>query len=306
MNEPPNIAARERLLRFCGNVIRSLPPLRGKVRAGMSLYRWLHRPEDVWRVDTALFPERLRFGLNLQSAHERMAWLMNGYETTTTELLASLHRGGCVLDVGANIGLIALPLARRLPAARIFAFDPVPSNHQALVRHIEWNHLAERITALPFALGDRNGITEIAVEVPGQSGTANILPNYSDSNHFEVPLRTIDSLVEDRTIDEKVGLVKIDADGYDLHVLRGATKLLGADRPIIYAELNDYCLQWHGERIEDAEDLLREFDYELLPRVGGPDDRRFRRTPPLRPFDADALLVPRERMAEVEQRIAAE
>lgn len=304
MDERSHATFRERIVRVAGALLKALPPFRGRVRAGMSLYRLLHRPGDVWQVETALFPERLRFRLNLQSAHERMAWLMNGYEPTTTDLFASLHRDGSILDVGANIGLIALPLARRTRDARLFAFEPVPSNFVALTRHIEWNRLDHRITPFPFALGDRDGMTEIAVEVPGQSGTANILPAYPDANHFEIELRTIDSLISDGTVPGRIDLVKLDTDGYDLHVLRGATKMLREHRPIIYAELNDHCLHWHGERVEDAEALLRQYEYELLPRIGGPDERRFRRTPPLRPFDADALLVPAEQMSRVEHLIS--
>lgn len=107
---------RERSFSAWVALSRSLPRIRGKVRLGLALYRALHLGASSGKASSTLFEERLLFHLNLGSLHERMALLMNGYEDETTSMLADLYTGGTILDIGANIGLVGLPLAVRTRA----------------------------------------------------------------------------------------------------------------------------------------------------------------------------------------------
>jgi len=299
-----NVSVRKSIFLAAAHFLRAMPDVRGKVRIGLALYRLLHRPGDRWHVEVPLFRGTTRFELTLESAHERMALLMDGYEVATSSFLADLYDAGSILDIGANIGLIAIPLAKRVKdrGGRIFAFEPVPSNFQALVRNIERNQVTGVVTPFHLGLGETEKTAYIEVEPAskGATGTANILPDHFEFERLAVDVRSIDSLMAEGKVASDVRLVKIDTDGYDLFVLRGSRKLLQQQRPIIYAELNDFCLGWHGQSIDDAIRFLHEYEYELFPQIHGRRSMKFSREFAAG-FNSDALLVPTEKLSTVQK-----
>jgi FkbM family methyltransferase len=300
-------AARARTFLALAGLIRRLPRIRGKVRFGLWAYRMLHGRDDVI-VDTTLFREKLRFKLHLASAHERMAHLMNEYENATSNLLVRLWRGGAFLDVGANIGLITIPVAVRLPAGvPVFAVEAIRSNFEVLEANIAANGLNAAVRPICIGLGStsKDVFVQLEGDDPSRTGTASILPERFDFQRIPLAIRPLDDLIADGTIASDIGLVKIDTDGYDVEVLRGAVGMLRASRPTILAELNRHCLGWHGHTIEDADALLRSCDYELwVPRRYG--SHEFLRYVPGAPTFDNCLLLPAERAAEALQRITGE
>ena len=295
---------RARIFLALASVLRGLPRIRGKVRFGLWAYRLLNGRDDVI-VDTTLFPEKLRFRLHLASAHERMAFLMNEYENETSNLLVRLWMRGAFVDIGANIGLVAIPVAARLPpGAAVFAIEAIRSNFEVLQSNIAANGLQTIIK--PICLGLGSSAKEVYVQLegddPSRTGTANILPDRYDFQRIPLAIRTLDDLIADGTVAADVGLVKIDTDGYDLEVLRGSQVMLRTSRPTILAELNRHCLGWHGQTIEDVEALLRSCDYELwVPRrYGSHDYVRYVTGAPT--FD-NCLLLPAERAAADLERV---
>jgi len=290
--------------------IRALPRVRGKVRAGLAAYRLLNRGNRDFVVRTTLFPEHLAFVLHLTSAHERMALLMNGYEFETTHILGALWSGGAVLDVGANIGLIALPLARQLlrrdPGVRVFAMEAMQSNFEALQHNVMINGLQDVVTPLPVAAGAET--RDVTIEIEGgdssRTGTANILPE-SFGGHTLVPLRVrpIDELCAEGVLPRNISVIKIDTDGYDLEVLKGARGLLEGGRPAVLAELNPVCMQWHGQSIDDVAAFAESVGYAVWP----PDSygaTTFHRRRPGEVNAGDCLLLPAERAEELVRRVA--
>src|SRR5437016_2761473 len=104
----------DELFLFAASTVRRFPNFKGKVRAILALYRSMgleSRHITIQRVLHHPIPYRVR--LDLHSKHERMALIMDGYESDTVKFLHRLFDpSGCFLDVGANIGLISLPFAR--------------------------------------------------------------------------------------------------------------------------------------------------------------------------------------------------
>lgn len=283
-------------------IIRRLPPLRGKVRVGQLLYRIANRANAPFTVTTQLYAERFTFHLNLTSAHERMAFLMNGYEPETTALLESLYEGGTILDIGANVGLVAIPLAARTRGRaggqpHVVAFEALVSNHEALVCNVRENRLQDAIRTLPIALGAERKQVKIQIEGddPTRTGTANILPSTFKFKEIDLEIHRLDDLWGDRVISDDVTLIKIDTDGYDLEVLRGARRLLAQQRPVCHVELNLHCLGWHNQTLEDVLAFVKGVKYELLSQTGY-NSGKFVPYRHGRPFFDNALLLPIEKL----------
>lgn len=126
----------------------------------------------------------------------------------------------CIFDVGGNFGQTAARFAAAFPAATIFTFEPVPESfarlQQAVQRH-------PRIKPFNTALGDTVG--SIAMHLTSSAGTNTILPSRTATNRLDIPIDTIDSFVTAHSI-ATIDLLKIDVEGYELQVLKGAEQIL--------------------------------------------------------------------------------
>ncbi len=215
--------------------------------------------------------------LDLRVPEQREAWRIGDYEPDLMELASRLvPADGVILDVGANIGFFACAIGRRAAeaGARIHCFEPVSSNRARLRRNIRLNGLGATISVHPLALGDRSG-TLVMRRVPaGEASNAvgeNMLSDWDrgtvDRESWpteEAELSRLDDWGRDLA---RCDLIKIDVEGADLLVLRGAVATLARLRPTVLAELNPYWMRQIGQGLDDARALAREIDYAVL-RLG--------------------------------------
>jgi len=154
----------------------------------------------------------------------------------------TLHRPGTLLDVGAHDGAFTLPFAQ-LPHSRVLAFEPLPSAF-ARLRAAFGDAPPPHVTLRPEALGDHNG--EIALTLPVLDGVpqeqwASTAKSYAALGEARVtelrhtvPLRRLDEFgLTDLTA------VKLDAEGAEYEVLRGARETLLRCRPILSIEIEE-------------------------------------------------------------------
>lgn len=147
-----------------------------------------------------------------------------------------LEPGDTVIDVGANVGTVALALARTVgPAGRVLAFEPQRLVFQALCATLTMNGLTH-VEARRQAVGRVAGVIRIpAVDptVEQNLGSVRIERIDDDPNGQGdlVPLVTIDELSL-----SACALVKIDAEGMDYDVLLGAAQTIARTRPVLYFE----------------------------------------------------------------------
>lgn len=137
-------------------------------------------------------------------------------------LLHFLRRGDLFLDIGANIGSYTI-LASGVCRATAWAFEPDPSAVRSLKRNIELNDLNSLVTAYELALGGAEG------EVPFTIGhdTRNRVATKAGGNNIHmVNQRTLDAM--NCTGAEPI-MIKMDVEGYEEEVLRGAQQLLTND-----------------------------------------------------------------------------
>jgi FkbM family methyltransferase len=172
-------------------------------------------------------------------------------------VMAQLQADDTFVDVGAFFGLYAIAAARRVGrAGRVLAFEPVPSSFDILKKHIALNAVEDVVEARSCAVGDHDGTVNFACEHSCQS---HILPDGSDS--MKVPIRSLDSVLKDRRVD----IIKVDVEGFEEMVLRGATTLLNdrARRPrAIFMEVHPYNWHLYNTTSESLLRYLRACDYE--------------------------------------------
>lgn len=166
---------------------------------------------------------------------------------------------GPIIDVGANIGLVSLVLARRFPDREIHAFEPNPTTFETLKANVARNR-ATKVSCHRYAVSDADG-TVMFDNDPIKRGTASI--SRDGGGHVaEVPATTLDSFVAKQGIDA-IGLLKIDVEGYETLVLRGAQRVLKEIRPAIYFEVCPDLTERAGFGAADPANMLIEAGYDL-------------------------------------------
>ena len=167
------------------------------------------------------------------------------FEPTTTAVLARLARPGMtVLDIGANIGAHTLHLALRVgPNGRVFAFEPMSEAFCKLRRNAELNPTVSNLTLNHMALGTENGTLQADF-----NHSWPVDGNYREVQPESVPVRRLDDYLEEQGV-ARVGLIKLDVDGFEHKILRGAERTLRDHRPVLVMELCNYTLERVGDTV---------------------------------------------------------
>lgn len=200
---------------------------------------------------------------------EFSAYLLAGENTVPEfKLLRRLCKDlqpGTIIDVGANMGLYVL-LARSITSAPIVAFEPVPFLFDLMRRNIQHNQF-KNVDARRQACGAQSGEIQLAAHMnaaiipsskelntPHSSGVINddALAAKTEDRLAKASLVTLDETLGEQTI----SLIKIDCEGYELEVLRGARTILERDRPKLFIEVHPALLNNCQSSIDELLDLL--------------------------------------------------
>ena len=158
------------------------------------------------------------------------------FEPGLCALLEQL-RGGTVLDVGANIGFITVRAARAVGSqGRVIAIEPHPERFHYLERNIALNDLTN-VTCVQCAIGAEKGrLTLFDVDPTLGPRPLDVSIQPGRGTEFEVPMRTLDELLDELGNPPDISLVKIDVEGYESDVLAGMPRLLST-RPRLVVEV---------------------------------------------------------------------
>jgi len=171
---------------------------------------------------------------------------------------AVLREGDRYIDAGANIGQLAVAAARRVGArGEVSAFEAHPRTFEFLKGNVELND-ASVVRATHCALGDEEGELYFTSQ---RSDDQNYVSR--EAGAIRVPVRRLDDLVAPGT----TRLLKLDVEGFELPVLRGASKTI-AHTEVVYCELSEGNCARFGYHPEEVERLLLQAGFVFL-RVSG-------------------------------------
>jgi FkbM family methyltransferase len=157
----------------------------------------------------------------------------------------------CVVDVGANIGIFSLYEVMRKHAEQVVAFEPSPDVFQRLAKNIEINGI-KNIRAVNAAVGDEPGTLSFA------EGRMSVNGRVTGTGPLKVPCVRLDD--ELRNV-PSIDILKIDTEGYEIHVLQGASETLKKTERIVLE------LHYAGER-QEIEAILSPLGFSLTTAYG--------------------------------------
>ena len=185
------------------------------------------------------------------------------YEPVLTQaLVRTAGTGGMLVDVGANYGYYSLLWAAQRPDNRVLAFEASPRNHAHLLHNVATNGVAQLVEIRQQALGQTAGQLNFDLGPAEQSGWGGFA---SDASAHSV---TVDVLRLDEVWQrpQDIAALKIDVEGADTWVLRGAESLLRQRRiGVIYFEQNKPRMQALGIHQGEAEAFLKDCGYAVVP-----------------------------------------
>ena len=177
----------------------------------------------------------------------RHIYYFGEYEAGTMYVMKkTLKPGDTFLDVGASIGLMTC-LASKLvgKTGRVLAVEPSPWAYSMLDYNVKLNEF-NNITTFEIALGSKAQQLLIYDGRKGNPGTASLMPLSSGQSGRAVKVEAIDKLLEAERITVPT-VIKIDAEGYELEVLKGAKGLLNSpNAPILIIEYSNLHPQYGG------------------------------------------------------------
>jgi FkbM family methyltransferase len=228
------------------------------------VYRWINGAQAFVRNNETGFTFNIYCGL--QDFSEM------------TYLLHVLRENDLFVDVGANMGSYTL-LAAAVRRARAVCFEPTPATFTRLSRNLLLNDLGERVTAHPAGVGEKPGVLRFSL----QEDCCNHVLRYGEKEEgVEIKVVTLDETLAGAC----PSLLKIDVEGFELPVLRGAGAILQDPR------LHSIILEFagggsqYGYHESDLVDLLQQHGFACYGY-----DPFIRQLTPAEPAYGNALFV---------------
>lgn len=216
-----NMAQTNKIL----NIYRSFPCFRGKLRIGKMIFKkWVNFNEEInlkahYNVLYTIPNTKENVGLEL---------LINGiYEKKSIDfLLKNVDDNTFFFDIGANIGAIGLPVLKKKKSIQYIAFEASPWIADFLRLNLKQNAVVDfEVINQAVYHNDNEKLKFYQSELYGKSSLA---PTYSQQ-FIEVDSVTLDKFCEEKNI-HTIDWMKVDVQGFELNVFKGAQKLLNEKR----------------------------------------------------------------------------
>jgi FkbM family methyltransferase len=197
------------------------------------LLRSLHEAVlDRWPgdhlVSTLPNGERVR----LAARHRTLSWNPDEYRA----FRRAIQPGATVFDVGANLGAYTLLFGQWVGAnGRVVAFEPSPASQAGLLRHVQMNDLVDRVEIVRAAVTDRVGTADFHVDRFGGASSLYTAGQAAPTT-VTVETTTLDAFCAARGLTPNV--LKVDVEGAELEVLRGAREVLSSPQLSTFVELH--------------------------------------------------------------------
>lgn len=222
---------------------------------------YLLRPRDPFIMRTRDY----RLFAHPRAGTLTRAVIRRGYwEPLETEVFRGLLKpGALVIDIGANFGYYALTAANAIgPEGLVIAFEPHPEVFALLDANralLPQNNLL----TVQAGLGSVDGAMEIHTDAANPGGHSFYVWNLraAEGSSHSVQVRALDSFLSEKIPDRPVDVVKIDVQGFEMEVLRGATGTIEKDHPMVLCEVTPGALRRAGSGLKELLGFFQMRDY---------------------------------------------
>ena len=188
----------------------------------------------------------------------KLRWDKN--EKDFLKIFDLINKEGVVVDIGANIGVMTAHFANKLQKSTILSFEPIPSNINTFKRVSKFFRLTN-IKLFELALSDFEGETNMIMPVVGSAkkhGLSHVAEQTEGNEQgeiFQVAVNKLDNITEITQSNKPITAIKIDVEGHEFQVLKGAVNTITKYKPVIYCEL------WDSEQRQEIIEFVKSLNY---------------------------------------------
>lgn len=178
-------------------------------------------------------------------------------------LQARVKPGMHIIDIGAHLGLFSATSSKLAgDNGKIVCFEPTPGTYAILLQTLKLNH-CHNVIPVQGAVSDKEGSATFYISETAGCNSNSLIKNKAgnEAKGYEVKLFTIDGITNQYSL--KPGLIKIDAEGAELDVLRGGLNTFKNFKPILILGLHPDFINKKGDSLEKIWDLLEQSGYRL-------------------------------------------
>jgi len=176
---------------------------------------------------------RYKFVLDRSELHDFM--MLKTFESgripepdVSSYIMKNLKLGETFMDIGANNGYYTISAADLVgPKGKVISLEPNQKAFQRLLQNIEINNL-KNIIPLNIALSDKDGKATLYLNNGSEDGLASLIKSEQSKSFMEVELKRFDDLFKD----EKINIIKMDVEGSEINVIRGAENYIKSHKGI--------------------------------------------------------------------------
>jgi FkbM family methyltransferase len=242
--------------------VRLFPVSRGKRRV-TELLAPLYASSEL---QACSLPGGANMRVDLGEHVQRRIYFFGVYEPETVSWFrGELAAGMTVLDIGAHVGQYSLIAAAQVgPAGRVHSFEPNPVSHARLSANVALNQY-RNIALHRLAVSDRSGEATLYLPRHDNLGEASLQPCQPGMQEEKVRCVTLDEWAETADLGSpaRLDLIKIDVQGLEGKVLRGAQNTLRRFKPRIVCEFEERWLRASGTSSVELKRMLSEMGYRV-------------------------------------------
>lgn len=259
-------SARKKFLRSALSFyIAHCPFEKGKGRLLHELKKWLSAPGDTATVITSF---GCAMEVDLMDHVQRWIYFFGAYERPLVEFFrARLTKGMVFADVGAQVGQYTLLSAKCVGAeGHVHAFEPSPATLLRLRKNIALNGF-QNVTFHELAVADFSGETELHIQEQNPDGvntgtnSLRMKSDWTQAAHVVVPVRPLDDVLCNI---KRLDALKVDVEGAELAVIRGAQETLKKFKPLIAIEAEEDSAQAFGYSTRELKAAIENLGYNLF------------------------------------------
>ncbi len=206
-----------------------------------------------------------RYGINYRlDISDYQNWVLYFYSKADSSfgVLPYIAKDDIIFDVGGNIGQTAMMMAKQAGQnGYVYSFEPFPATYNNFVYNLELNPSFKNISPVKVAFGSVPGSLQMYADCETNSGANRMLPGGLAVKKTEtVPVTSIDKFMEENAV-SRLDFIKIDVEGFEMEVLKGAYTTLQKYKPRLFVELDDANLIKQGSSAAGVCSYLLKFGY---------------------------------------------
>jgi FkbM family methyltransferase len=224
------------------------------------------------RIPNRAIVEQMKGGVRFE--HKRLSFLddddirammTRSYDITLCEYFRKhLSPGRIVFDVGANIGYMSAVAASCVGiSGEIHGFEPLAECFEQL-ENLRRLNPQFRFFFNNTAIGAQEGLLTIGFNPEGDMRNATLVPGKQTAQTREVPVWRLDDYIAEKIVaPERIGIIKIDVEGFEFSVLRGLERFFAAStsRPLIVCEVKPWEIRNLGYTMQEFDSYMKRFGY---------------------------------------------